>query len=311
MRIEPADRRRGAVDLRLADLRRGVDHLALQVRQRDHVVVDHAERADARPRRVEQHRRAEPAGADHQHARAAERGLSRPADLAQHDVAGIAFKFVGIQHDVSISLNGTRGHRKVSPVFGCAAFSSLQLAWCAVRLRSAVDGGCYNADEGGDHHWRSDRGGRGVGARRSPRSRHVRKATATRGKAQGAVQPDRAETTGSRKIARRQPARHDRAAAPTGLTKPPDMDRAPAGAARRPRKGTRTETAAVYAIWTAHSPAAVNFPAEAVGWRLIDDAGSGARLGVPEKLVPPRRRFPHRQPLDLGAADRFRSRPFA
>ena len=34
------------------------------------------------------------------------------------------------------------------------------------------------------------------------------------------------------------------------------------------------------------SPAAVNFPAEAVGWRLIEDAGSGARLGLPEKLVP-------------------------
>jgi hypothetical protein len=43
-------------------------------------------------------------------------------------MAGIAFEFVGIQHDVNISLNGTRGHRKVSPVFGCAAFSSLQLA---------------------------------------------------------------------------------------------------------------------------------------------------------------------------------------
>ena len=30
----------------------------------------------------------------------------------------------------------------------------------------------------------------------------------------------------------------------------------------------------------------MNFPAEAVGWRLIEDAGSGARLGLPEKLVP-------------------------
>ncbi len=32
--------------------------------------------------------------------------------------------------------------------------------------------------------------------------------------------------------------------------------------------------------------AAVNFPAEAVGWRLIEDSVSGARLGLPEKLVP-------------------------
>ena len=95
MRIEPADRRRGAVDLRRADIRRGVDHLPLQIRQRDHVVVDDAERADAGGGEIKQHRRAEPAGADHQHAGAAERGLSRPAHLAQHDVARIAFKFVG------------------------------------------------------------------------------------------------------------------------------------------------------------------------------------------------------------------------
>ncbi len=32
--------------------------------------------------------------------------------------------------------------------------------------------------------------------------------------------------------------------------------------------------------------APVNFPAEAVGWRLIEDTASGARLGLPEKLVP-------------------------
>ena len=43
-------------------------------------------------------RRAEPAGADHQHARSFERVLAGAADLAQHDVAGIAFKFVGAQH---------------------------------------------------------------------------------------------------------------------------------------------------------------------------------------------------------------------
>ena len=30
----------------------------------------------------------------------------------------------------------------------------------------------------------------------------------------------------------------------------------------------------------------MNFPAEAVGWRLIEDAETGARLGLPEKLVP-------------------------
>ena len=33
-------------------------------------------------------------------------------------------------------------------------------------------------------------------------------------------------------------------------------------------------------------PPPPNFPAEAVGWRLIEDSASGARLGLPEKLVP-------------------------
>ena len=48
---------------------------------------------------VKQHRRAEAARADHQHARAAERGLSRPADLAQHDVARVTFKLGFAEHE--------------------------------------------------------------------------------------------------------------------------------------------------------------------------------------------------------------------
>ena len=55
-------------------------------------------RADTRRRQIKKHRRAEPAGADHQHARALERGLSRPAHLAQHDMARIALEFFGCQH---------------------------------------------------------------------------------------------------------------------------------------------------------------------------------------------------------------------
>ena len=71
MGIEPLDRRRGALDLGPADVGRGMDHLPLQVRQRHRVVVDHAQRADAGGGEIEQHRRAEPAGADHQDAGAA------------------------------------------------------------------------------------------------------------------------------------------------------------------------------------------------------------------------------------------------
>ena len=72
---------------------RGVNDLPLQIRQRHRVIVDDAERADAGRGEIQQYRRAEPAGADDEHARALERGLSRPADFAQHDMARIALEF--------------------------------------------------------------------------------------------------------------------------------------------------------------------------------------------------------------------------
>jgi len=52
------------------------------------------------------------------------------------------------------------------------------------------------------------------------------------------------------------------------------------------QKRNKDEDSGSLAMLDRDSPAAVNFPAEAVGWRLIEDAGSGARLGLPEKLVP-------------------------
>ena len=88
----------GAVDLAPADIGRGVDDLALQIGQRHDVVIDHAERADAGGGEIHQRRRAEAAGADHQHGRFLQRGLAGAADLAQHDMAGVAFEFVGTQH---------------------------------------------------------------------------------------------------------------------------------------------------------------------------------------------------------------------
>ena len=54
-----------------------------------------AERADAGGREIHQRRRAEAAGADHQHGGLLQRGLAGAADLAQHDVAGVAFEFLG------------------------------------------------------------------------------------------------------------------------------------------------------------------------------------------------------------------------
>ena len=101
VRIEFVDALGGAVDLQPIDVRRGMDDLALQVRQRHGVVIDRAEPADARGGEIHQHRRAEPAGADHQHRGGLQLGLSRAADVAQHDMAGVAFELDRAQHEMT------------------------------------------------------------------------------------------------------------------------------------------------------------------------------------------------------------------
>src|SRR5262249_47374039 len=54
---------------------------------------------------IEQDGCAEPAGADHQHPRALDERLAGTADLAQHEVAGVAFKLVVVQHRPYLCLN--------------------------------------------------------------------------------------------------------------------------------------------------------------------------------------------------------------
>jgi len=104
---------------------------------------------------------------------------------------------------------------------------------------------------------------------------HVRKAAATMA-ARGAVHRTalKQPAAGKSRAAARQPA-----AEPAGR-----------GRHRSGGKATRTRNkdkdSGSLAMLDRDSPTAVNFPAEAVGWRLIEDAGSGARLGLPEKLVP-------------------------
>jgi hypothetical protein len=105
--IERVDHLGGAVDLAPSDVGRGVDDLALQIGQRDDVVIDRAERADASRRQIHQDRRTEAAGADHQHGRLFQGGLPGAADFAQNDMAGVAFEFVGRQHGRSISWRGS------------------------------------------------------------------------------------------------------------------------------------------------------------------------------------------------------------
>jgi hypothetical protein len=64
------------------------------------------------------------------------------------------------------------------------------------------------------------------------------------------------------------------AATPKATAKKPAAKPAAAAAARR----TKDETGSL--------PEASSFSAEAVGWELIEDAKTGVRLGLPEKLVP-------------------------
>jgi hypothetical protein len=92
MRVDAGDRLRCAVDLRPAGIGLAMDDLPLKVGQRDRVVVDEAERADAGGGELGDDRRAEAAGAHHQHPRALQPLLAGPADLGQHDVAGVAFQ---------------------------------------------------------------------------------------------------------------------------------------------------------------------------------------------------------------------------
>src|SRR5262249_46860731 len=79
-------------------VRRAVNHLALQVRERNRIVIDNRNRADAGRREIKQRRRAEPAGPDDEDTRALERRLPGAAHFAQHDVARIPLEFIGGEH---------------------------------------------------------------------------------------------------------------------------------------------------------------------------------------------------------------------
>ena len=103
VRVECEDLPGGAVDFLSADIGRGMNDLTLQIGQRHDVVVNRAERADAGRGEIHQRGRTETAGADHQHGGFLQRGLAGAADLAQHDVAGVAFEFLGTQHGQALS----------------------------------------------------------------------------------------------------------------------------------------------------------------------------------------------------------------
>ena len=74
-----------------------VDHLALEVRLVDDVVVDDAERAHAGRGQVQRGRRAEPAGAEQQHLRVEQLELALDPDLGEQGVARVAHPLVAGQ----------------------------------------------------------------------------------------------------------------------------------------------------------------------------------------------------------------------
>ena len=95
--VERGDRLLGRVDLGHPDPLGGVDHLALEVGQVDLVVVDDAERPDARGGQVQRGRRAQPAGAQQQHLGVEQLLLALGPDLGQQQVAPVALALLGGQ----------------------------------------------------------------------------------------------------------------------------------------------------------------------------------------------------------------------
>ena len=70
-----------------------VHDLTLQVVERNPIVVDDAERADARRRQIHEHGRPEPAGTDHEDPGGLDLLLALAAHLAQHEMPLVALDF--------------------------------------------------------------------------------------------------------------------------------------------------------------------------------------------------------------------------
>ena len=90
---------RRALGLRSSDALGVVHDLALEIVEAHPVAVDDADLADARGGQIKNERRAEPAGADHQHARGFQLLLALAADLLQHQLALVALDLFGSEHD--------------------------------------------------------------------------------------------------------------------------------------------------------------------------------------------------------------------
>ena len=93
MGIDGAKHRSGAVGLRRANAVGGVKDLPLQVGDGNVIIIDDGQPANAGGRQIKQARGAQAASADHRHMRLFQLHLARPADILDHQMAGIAFDF--------------------------------------------------------------------------------------------------------------------------------------------------------------------------------------------------------------------------
>src|SRR5689334_6411037 len=105
-----------ALDLGGADALGHMDDLALEVGEIDLVIIDDAERADARCSEIKQERRAEAAGADHQHPRLQQLLLAFFADLVQHQMPGVALELRLAQFHCTPALSLNWPIRRSEPV---------------------------------------------------------------------------------------------------------------------------------------------------------------------------------------------------
>ncbi|MNX95130.1 hypothetical protein D3C86_1273900 [compost metagenome] len=74
-----------------------MDHLSLEVGEGNHIVIDHAERADTGGGKIMKHGRTKTTRSDHQYARRLQPLLSGAADFRQQDVTLVAFDFFRAQ----------------------------------------------------------------------------------------------------------------------------------------------------------------------------------------------------------------------
>src|SRR6267143_3529037 len=111
IRVQSPNRPGGTVDLRPVQSRHRMDHLSLQVREPDMVVVGETDGAHAGGRQVERDRRAEGSDAHDQHARSQQPPLTGGPDFGKRQMTGVALSLFGRErgfgHQAPRGLAGT------------------------------------------------------------------------------------------------------------------------------------------------------------------------------------------------------------